>query len=204
MVPMPVCSPWRAGLSNSISRAWLNKCSAPLAGLEEPAMLMATPLDIRALTTFLIPSSCPSLIISASRITIFALIKLSEAAYSLKYSPLSLCASFQSLTAVILLTISPTPAARYLFGAVFITSISAMTAIGGLAFIDVLTFKPLMDALALAIPSCDAVVGKLMNGIPILKLASFVTSIILPPPTAIAHLMPLSLILLITLSTSFM
>jgi hypothetical protein len=43
-----------------MSRAWLNLCSAPLAGLLLPAMLMAIPLDMSAFTTMAALSTRPS------------------------------------------------------------------------------------------------------------------------------------------------
>jgi len=51
IVPTPHCSPCNAGLSATIFRAWLNLCSDPEAGAEEPAILIATPLDTSAVIT---------------------------------------------------------------------------------------------------------------------------------------------------------
>jgi len=80
--------------------AWANLCSEPLAGREEPAMLMATPLEIRALTTILTDSSSPGRM-SAARSTIMrAVIPERAEAYSLYSSPLSRLASCQSRRAV--------------------------------------------------------------------------------------------------------
>ena len=57
--PKPHCSPCNAGLSLLASNQCENLCSPPLAGLEVPAIDIATPLEINALTTNLTPSSLP-------------------------------------------------------------------------------------------------------------------------------------------------
>ncbi len=75
MVPTPHCSPCKAGLGATSSRAWLNLCSDPLAGLLVPAMDMAIPLLIRDLATSLALFSRPSLIASADSIISLAVIK---------------------------------------------------------------------------------------------------------------------------------
>ena len=57
--PKPHCSPCNAGLSLLASNQCENLCSPPLAGLDVPAIDIATPLEISALTTNLTPSSLP-------------------------------------------------------------------------------------------------------------------------------------------------
>ena len=77
---------------------------------------------------------------------------------------------------------SPTPAPSNLFGALEIISVSATTAIGGMACIDVLRPSLRIEALADPNPSCEAAVGIEMKGIFLLKPACFARSIGRPPP----------------------
>ena len=63
-------------------------------------MLMATPLDMRALTTTLADSSRPGFRSGAVSTIILAVISERAEAYSLYSSPRSRWASFQSLMAV--------------------------------------------------------------------------------------------------------
>ena len=75
------------------------------------------------------------------------------------------------------------PDARSLYGALTIRAVSAMTPKGTVALRERELPPSLMDARGLAMPSCDADVGTLMNGTLRLTEASFARSILLPPPT---------------------
>ena len=61
--------------------------------------------------------------------------------------------------------------------------VSASTAMGGVAVFETDPFLCFNDARGDAMPSWDAHVGTLINGLERSKAASFVTSITLPPPT---------------------
>src|SRR5438093_1031018 len=65
IVPTPHCSPWRAGFFASLSSAWEHLCSLPLAGREDPAIDIATPLDTSAFATNHALSSRRGLIVCA-------------------------------------------------------------------------------------------------------------------------------------------
>ena len=93
------------------------------------------------------------------------------------------------------------PDARYLNGALDITSVSASTAIGVTALMDLGPISALRDALLDAIPSCAADVGMLMNGMCRSAATSFPISILLPPPTASMNLECVSLAISMALST---
>jgi hypothetical protein len=79
--------------------------------------------------------------------------------------------------------------------------VSATTPIGVFAFMECGLLVPLMETNGLDIPSCDADVGTLRNGLPILKAVIFAISTDRPPPKPITKSGSLSPILSCNLST---
>src|SRR5659263_459588 len=147
IVPTPHCSPWRAGLGANSSSAWLNLCSEPLAGRDDPAMLIATPLATRAFITVQADSSRPGFINSAESISILAVRFEIMDAYSLNGSSCSLCASSQSFTAVQLDMMSPHPAARSRYGAAAIIDVFLTTSSKVLDDFETFLFSRIIEAL---------------------------------------------------------
>src|SRR5659263_4182 len=145
-------------------------CSEPLAGRDDPAILIATPLATRAFITVQADSSRPGFISSAESISILAVRFEIMDAYSLKGSSRSLCASSQSFTAVQLDMMSPHPAARSRYGAAAIMEVSAITASGVRADSETVLLSRIMEALDETIPSCDAAVGILMKGLSLIHI----------------------------------
>ena len=105
------------------------------------------------------------------------------AAKLLYSSPRSLCASFQSSTAVPFEMASAQPAVRERKGALTMIAVSATMATGVVARLLDEPVSSLMDARGLVMPSWLALVGTLTKGAPMRKAASFATSMTLPPPT---------------------
>ena len=132
-LPTPHCSPCNLGLSRILSNEWENMCSDPLAGLLEPAILIAIPLLNNDFITNLALSSRPGLILLKLLVINFADIMDNEAADSLYSSYLSLCASCQSLTAVKFEIKSAQPADNRRKGECAIMLLSPIRAIGALA-----------------------------------------------------------------------
>jgi hypothetical protein len=93
-------------------------------------MLMATPLEMRALITILADSSRPGLISPARSAIIWAVMAERAEAYSLNSSFRILWASCQSSMAVKLEMISPHPAAKSRAGAWEMILLSATMARG--------------------------------------------------------------------------
>ena len=90
----------------------------------------------------------------------------------------------QSRTAVIFAMRSPQPLASNFFGAFFIISTSTKTPSGAVATREC-GLSPFTDTNGLAMPSCDADVGTLTNGLLRLNPTSLAISTERPPPTPI-------------------
>ena len=114
---------------------------------------------------------------------------------------LSLCAYSQSLIAVRLDMTSAHPDAKVLNGAFDMIDVSASTAFGVAAFMDLGPMSAFKDALSDAIPSWAADVGMLTKGMWSSLATILPISILLPPPTARMNFAPKSLPSLMALST---
>src|SRR5512138_3142377 len=77
---------------------------------------------------------------------------------------------------------SPQPLTTKRQGAFAMISVSAITASGASASIEKGLSVPFMDANGLAMPSCETVVGTLINGTFWLAEHTLAESIIVPPP----------------------
>src|SRR4030042_446466 len=158
-------------------------CSEPLVGREEPATAIEMPEMMMGLIETQTLSSRLGLMAAAFSIMDSAAYLARLAALELKSSDLSRSASCQSMIAVELDITSAHPEASSRYGALTMSAVSAMTPMGTFAWSESEFPPSLMDALGLAMPSWDADVGTLRNGILRLSEGSFARWALAPPPT---------------------
>ena len=194
--PNATCSPCSAVPGRSRSSAWLNRCSEPEQGREEPAISIAMPLRTNpssrrprnsregrpAPSDATSPDCTRSVAVCASR-----------AAKSSTDSRPAAAARRQSCSALGFASRSPRPARAPGAGAVSIAPRSATTAIGMRArTLSVRPSSPAITAIGEAMPSAVNWVGTLITPMSQISQASLATSIVLPPPTATTASAPAS------------